>query len=343
MTFFMSRKNKFIAFVLIAGILGVGALRAYNFSRPHAVKQVRFMMNTYVTVIVRAPRRQALAAINLAFARMQEVSHKFSPYDPESPVYLFNHENVPISDEEVLKVVRVGLKISEETSGAFDMTVQPLVNLWGFSTASAPPRLPSDDEIRETLKRVGYRHLSFQNGRLVKDDPLIEIVLAPLAKGYAVGEAIKVLKEKGITSAVVAGGGDVYVLGKNGKEYWRVGLKNPLAEGMLGYLEVEDAAVMGSGDYERFVIIGGKRYHHIFDPRTGYPAQECHGTFVIYSDPMLADAWATALFVMGPEQGLKTIAKIPSMEAIAVTQKGDLFVSAGLKGTLEELASKKRG
>ena len=88
---------------------------------------------------------------------------------------------------------------------------------------------------------------------------------------------------------------------------------------------------MGSGDYERFFIKDNKRYHHIFDPRTGYPAKMCQGTFVIYQDPMLADAWATALFVMGPEQGLKIIEQIPGMDSLVVTATGDIITSEGLK------------
>jgi len=326
----MKKINIFLAVIIIMA-LGASAVRSYNLSKHRLQRQTRFLMDTYVTVKVAAPKKEALTAINRAFDRMKEVSAKFNAYDVKSPLYLFNQKNVPISDPEVLKVIRAALDVSEKTDGAFDITVAPLTRLWGFSTTSGPPRVPSPDEITEVLKTIGFRHLSFKDGALIKDQDNIQIGLGAIAKGYVVGEAIKALKDAGITSAVVAAGGDVYALGKNRSKFWKVGIKDPRGDDPLGYLEVENRAVMGSGDYERFFIKDNKRYHHIFDPRTGYPARMCQGTFVIYSEPMLADAWATALFVMGPERGSMIIERIPDMGSLVVTATGDIIISESLK------------
>jgi thiamine biosynthesis lipoprotein len=324
----MKKINIFLAVILVL-MLGAWSIRSYNLGKHRLAQQTRFLMDTYVTVYAAAPKKEALVAINRAFERMKEASTKFNAYDIQSPLYLFNQKNVPISDPEVLKVIRAALDVSEKTDGAFDITVMPLTRLWGFSAASGPPRLPLPDEIKEALKNVGFRHLSFKDGKLVKDQENIQIGLGAIAKGYVVGEAIKVLKDSGITSAIVVAGGDVYALGKNRSGFWKVGIKNPRGDEPLGYLEVEDRAVMGSGDYERSFIKDNKRYHHIFDPRTGYPALRCQGTFVIYPDPILADAWATALFVMGPEAGSKIIEQMPDMESLVVTANGDIITSEG--------------
>ena len=220
--------NIFLAVILVLA-LGAWSIRSYNLSKHRLTQQTRFLMDTYVTVYVAAPKnkKEALAAINRAFERTKEASAKFNAYDIQSPLYLFNQKNVPISDPEVLKVIRAAQDISEKTGGAFDITVMPLTRLWGFSAASSGQSVPSPDKIKEALKNVGFRHLSFKDGALVKDQENIQIGLGAIAKGYVVGEAIKALKENGVTSAIVVAGGDVYAMGKNRSEFWRVGIKNP--------------------------------------------------------------------------------------------------------------------
>ena len=145
------------------------------------------------------------------------------------------------------------------------------------------------------------------------------------------------LKTKGVTSALIDAGGDVYALGKKGRDFWKIGIRDPRRDDILGYLEVEDLAVMGSGDYEKFFIEKGKRYHHIFDPNTGYPAEGLTGSTLIHRDPMLADAWNTAIFVLGPKRGLELVEKIPGMETMMVKSSGEIVYSSGLKDALQAM------
>jgi thiamine biosynthesis lipoprotein len=184
------------------------------------------------------------------------------------------------------------------------------------------------------LSRVGYQHLAIKKGTLQKDKADVQIDLGAIAKGYGVLQAAAVLKKKGVSSALINAGGDVYAMGKKGRDMWKVGLRSPRGDDILGYLEVEDLAVMGSGDYERFFIEDGKRYHHIFDPKTGYPAEGLSATTLVHPDPMVADAWNTAIFVLGPDNGLKWVEKISGMEAVMVTTAGDIIYSSGLKNAL---------
>jgi len=329
---FKVKKLKPIFIVIIAIFAGLWAIRSYNASRFHVEKETRFMMDTYVTIYAVGPKAVILKAIELALNRMQEIDIKFNSLNPKSPVYAFNHTLESVSDKEIINLIRKALKISEESHGAFDITIAPLAELWGFY--SKEYYLPASQEIKDCLVSVGYKYLSLDAGRLTGTREGVKIDLGGVAKGYAISEAIRVLKSNGVASALIDAGGDIYALGKKGSKLWKVGIKDPRGEGTLGYVEVEDLAVMGSGDYERFFIKDGKRYHHIFNPKTGYPTQGVQSVILIYPDPVLAQAWTKIPFIMGPEKGLRRLEEIPDMEAIIITESGKILYSSGLKHSL---------
>lgn len=325
-----------LAFILAGAVfLVLLGIRFYNQYRFHLEKQTRFMMDTYVTIYAVGPASITAPAISSALDRMQEIDTKYNSLNPESPIYAFNHQGVPISDPEIIDVVRLALQIARDSDGAFDITVAPLIELWGFYDKT--PRLPGEGEIKECLSKVGYQYLALNSSTLQKSKKDVQIELGGIAKGYAVSQAVRALKTEGVTSALIDAGGDVYALGKKGRDLWKVGIRSPRGDHILGYVEVEDLAVMGSGDYERFFIKDGKRYHHIFNPKTGYPVEGVSGTTLIHPDPMVADAWNTAVFVLGPEKGLKQVEKISDMETIMVTTSGEIIYSTGLKNALHEL------
>ena len=332
----LPRKWLFLGILLPGVILaGLFAARQYNLYRFHLEKQMHFMMDTYVTVYAIGPKTKTQPAINAALDRMQAVDAKFSMHNPDSPVYAFNNHNVPITDREILDLVALALQIAKDTDGAFDITVAPLLELWGFYSRSF--RLPGPEEIQRCLNLVGYSNLILSSTELQKKKADVKIDLGGIAKGYAIGQAAKVFRDHGVTSALMVAGGDIYALGQKANELWKVGLRNPREDGVLGYLEVQDLAVMGSGDYERFFIQEGKRYHHIFDPKTGYPAEGLSGSFMVGPDPTVANAWNTAIFVMGPEKGLNLVERIPGMEVIMVTTSGQIIYSSGLANALKAI------
>jgi thiamine biosynthesis lipoprotein len=312
-----------VVIIIMAGLFGT---RAYNGRGLHIEKQTRFMMDTYVTISVVGPAKAASAAINLALDRMQQIDVKFNLLNPDSPVYAFNNVGTPITDPEIVSLVQTGLDVSRKSEGAFDMTVAPLAELWGFYSKSY--RVPEAGEIAGCLGAVGFRHLSLSDGSLSKDNPAVKIDLGGIAKGYALAEAVRILKEHKVSSALVDCGGDIYAMGKKGKQFWKVGIRDPRGEDIIGYVEVEDLAVMGSGDYERFFMQDGKRYHHIFDPATGYPTEGVIGGVLIHPDPIIAQAWGKIPFVMGSEMGLKTMESIERMEVFIVTSSGEKLYSS---------------
>jgi len=292
-------------------------------------QQRRVMMTTDVTIYAYGRKPAVSKAIDRAFERMQEVADKFNAHNPNSPVFAFNQNGTPIKDKEILQLIKTALDISKQSQGAFDITVYPLVKLWGFYSEN-PDQIPQPDKISQALSQIGYKHLILTNEELKKDKKNISIDLGGIAKGYVVGQGIEALKKAGVNSAIIEAGGDLYALGRKLGKPWKIGIRHPRKEGLLGYIEVADQAVMGSGDYERFFIKGNKRYSHIIDPKTGYPAEETLGVTVIYSDPTIADAWGPALSILGPA-GLKIVEKIPGMEAIMVTNSDEILHTSGLR------------
>ncbi len=323
-------KKILILFLLFLSLAAVFVLWQRNKSQgEYLEKQIHYMMDTYVTIHALGPKEVTAKAIDLALDRLQEIDVKFNQLNPKSPVYAFNQNNEAITDPEIIGLLRLAQEVSRKYDGAFDITVEPLVELWGFYSKSYC--IPKAEQIKDALTKVGYQHLRMDNTKLEKDDVGVKIDLGGIAKGYALGQAAKVLKAQGVTSALIDIGGDIYALGKKGARLWKVGIKDPRHDGILGYVQVQDTAVVGSGDYERFFIKDGKRYHHIFNPKTGYPAQGAVSVTLIYPDPVLAQAWAKIPFVLGPEKGLELFGQIPGIEAMIITASGERFSSLGLR------------
>ena len=290
-------------------------------------KQTRFLMDTYCTVQVPGGL-EVLDAIEAALDRMEVVDRRFNVLDSSNALYQFNHYSETISDQEILSLIETALKVGDESEGAFDITIYPLIERWGFF--SETPSLPDKDEIKKFLEHIGSSNLTIKNGKLTKRDQKVQIDLGGIAKGYAIKEALKVLKEFQIESALIDAGGDIYALGKLNGKSWKIGVRNPRGEGVVGVLEVSDMAVVTSGDYERFFEADGVKYHHLLDPKTGYPAEGLTSVTVISSDPVLADAWSTALFIMGKEKGMPLSEKKGDLKIIMITTDGDIVSSSDI-------------
>ena len=216
--------------------------------------QTRFLMDTYCTIQVPGDV-DVIPAIEKAFVKIEEIDVKFNTLNPESPVYAFNNFNVPIEDEEIIALVQTALQVSQKSDGKFDITIFPLIELWGFFTDS--PKLPYREKIEEILKTVGYKDIIVENGKIMKKNVGTKIDFGSIAKGYAIGEAKKALVEAGIKSALIDAGGDIYALGTNNGKPWIIGIRNPRGDGVVGALELSDVAVITSGDYERVFEEGG--------------------------------------------------------------------------------------
>ncbi len=313
-------------------------------SQQKTYKKSQFMMGTVVTItVVSDYRLKAEESIDAAFSEIRRLEGMMSIFKEDSDISLINHSaykrHITVS-REVIELLSKANTISRVTDGAFDITTGKLSMLWGFSSdiniEKNDPHLPSDAEIKKALPFVmaeGIITNERERTVYLKKKGII-IDTGGIAKGYAADAALAVLKSNGITDAIVAVAGDVRVSGKRqDKKLWRVGVRHPRKEGkILATLELTDRAISTSGDYERFFIKDGIRYHHILDPRTGYPAGECQSVTIIADDAVTADALATGVFVLGPEKGMKLIESMKGVEGIIVDKNGRVHLSSSLKG-----------
>ncbi len=294
---------------------------------PAVRKQTRLLMDTYVKIQALGRAQVVDSVIDVAFARLEEISRKFNHLDSTSPVYAFDIRNVPITDTEVVAVVRAAVDVSEASGGAFDITVEPLVRLWGFY--GDHPAVPEQRQIDSCLKLVGYRNLIVEPGRVTKRNPETMIDLGGIAKGYALGEAARVLRAGGVQSAVIDIGGDVFAIGSKGREKWRIGVRDPRGDGVVAVVAAEDLAAVTSGDYERFFFgPDSVRYCHIIDPATGWPARGAASATVLMRDPLTAQGWSKVLFIRGRD-ALPLTELAGGIEGLLVTDKREVVRSAG--------------
>lgn len=254
-------------------------------------------------------------AANTAFQEISRIEKLLSKYDPDSEISRLNRSGELALSEDTGNVLKKAREFWRLTAGSFDVTIGPLMDLWGFTTKNY--RLPEDTQIKKTLELVGFDKIIFNDENNVVKYIFsgAEIDLGGIAKGYAIDRAVFKLKEKGIFSCLINAGGQVYCLGDNFGKPWRVGIKNPRKPGIVDYLELRDKAVSTSGDYEQYFIINGRRFSHIMDPKTGYPVDRgVVAVTVVADDSTLADALSTSIFVLGKEKGLELAKKIPGVQ-----------------------------
>ncbi len=272
---------------------------------PADIRDSRFMMGTLVEFTVAGSDRDtAVAAISAAATEMQRIENVFTIYgDYDNSVKQFNRSPVktPLQlPDEVSYLLEVSLKTQQESGSAFNPTLGKLNLLWGFSQPDMPSAPPSEQEIKEAIPPL--RCIEKRGADWIRLGARCTLDFGAIAKGYAIDRAIEVLKHRGIKNAIINAGGDIRLIGRHRDRPWRIGIRHPRDKGeVVASLELEgDVAVVTSGDYERFYMHDGVRYHHILDPKTGRPALKVQSaTVVANGSAMLADAWSTALFVAG--------------------------------------------
>jgi thiamine biosynthesis lipoprotein len=237
---------------------------------------------------------------------------------------------------DTLDIIETAVYVSRKSDGAFDATIGPESSLWDFHRKIKP----SDEQIREKLPLVDYRNIVIDKEKstvfLRKKGMLMD--LGGIAKGYAADLAVADLRRNGITGGIVANAGDIRVFGrKPDGGPWNVGIENPRYKGgsdeIIAKLKLLDKAISTSGDYQRYFIVDGKRYHHLLNPSTGYPAYGCRSVSVITDRGAFTDAFATAVFVLGPEKGMKLVREM-GMDAVIVKSDGTIMTTPGLNGII---------
>jgi len=275
-------------------------------------------------------------------AILESVNAQMSVWREDSEISRFNRADaqvtVPISAA-FAKTVEEALKISDRTGGAFDPTLQPLIDLWGFGPAGRDPSPPDETELSAALARTGFRKLQVLSGpALMKTAPGLQLDLGAIAKGYGVDAVADRLRQEKLTGFLIEIGGEIYAAGtRSDGRSWKIGVETPVPGSLdrtfCGTLALSNRAVATSGDYHNFRTDGkGGFFTHVLDPRTGRPVQNRAASVTVIADRCAtADALATALFVAGPEKGLPLLETFPDAQALFILHKPD--------GTLEFVSS----
>jgi len=232
---------------------------------------------------------------------------------------------------ELMEVLAMARRVSERSEGAFDITVGSL-KAWRFNPED--PAMPSPDEIRHALPLVNFRHvmLNEKNRTVLLKQHGMRIDLGGIAKLYILDAGMQMLKQRGITHAMINGGGDVAVMGSHQGRPWRIGIRHPRrGDVLLGTVELTQGWVVTSGDYERYFFRDGKRYHHILDPRTGYPTEGPQQVTLVANDIGRVNGYTLAIMVRGTAWGRDLIAQTPRLSGLIVDHAGQLWSSPGME------------
>ncbi len=313
-------------------VAGLALLLAACQQEPSLVRLSGATMGTtwHVSVARPVPEAEVSVLRNTIESELARINRLMSTWEPESELSRFNRARpgvaFPLSPETV-EVLQLAHRVSEASEGGFDVTVGPLVNLWGFGPDMRPDEVPSEAQLADTFARVGYRKLRIGPDHAVREADLY-VDLSAVAKGYAVDRVADRLLARGFTDFLVEVGGELRAAGrKQDGSAWRIGIEVPDLAGRSAQrvVRLSDIGVATSGDYRNYFEADGRRYSHTIDPQTGRPiTHRLASVTVLDPSAARADAWATALMVLGPEKGLR-IANEQELAAFFIIRADDGF------------------
>ncbi|WP_437713751.1 FAD:protein FMN transferase [Sorangium sp. So ce448] len=291
------------------------------------------------------------ARLDKAIAEIRRLEGLMTTWRPDSELSRVNAAAgkgaVEVSSES-LAVIEKSLWISERSEGVFDVTFEAMHGLWKFDE-DIDDNVPRKEDVERARALIDHRQIKIDRARrtVMLGKPGMRMSLGGIAKGYAVDAAARVLRGEGLTSFFVQAGGDLYIAGKKPDgSPWRAGVRDPRGKDANDYfamIEVEDHAFSTAGDYERSFIKDGRRYHHIIDPRTGFPASESRSVTIWAKDALTADAVDDAAFILGAEKGLALVESIEDCGAVIVDRNNKVWVSKRLEGKVEVLRQPTEG
>lgn len=287
----------------------------------------------------------ARVAMDEANRRVDQLDELLSVWKPGSPVVAINAaagvKPVPAGPE-VREVLHRAAQYSEYTGGKFDVTFGVLSGLWRFDAQNEDDKLPDMAEVRRRLPLVDYRQIQIDDtaGTVFLRRPGMSIHLGGIGKGYAVDQAARILHRAGLNDFLIQFGGDMYAAGHKDGRPWNLGIRDPRGPEtrIFASVALSDATFSTSGDYERFFMANGRRYHHIIDPTTGEPARGARSVTIVARQAVDADALSTGVFLMGAVEGMALVERLPDVEAVIVSDRNEVLVSSGLKGQVTLVA-----
>lgn len=321
-------------FWLVALLLVCNAAQAQAPARElKTQKKVLLLMGTrFELVAVSEDKQQANEAIEAGITEIKRIEALISEWQPTSQTSAINRSagGMPVSvDEELYELIRRSLRISELTGGAFDISWAAADKVWKFD--GSMKEMPSPEAVENSIRHIGYQKIQLipETHSVFLREQGMKIGFGAIGKGYAANRARDLMRRMGIQSGVVNAAGDLITWGKQADgQPWYIGIADPDdKEKVFSWLTADHTAVVTSGSYEKYAEINGKRYGHIIDPRTGYPVSGLKSVTIICPDAELADALATAVFVLGKEEGLYLVNQLKGVECLLVTDENEMVTS----------------
>jgi thiamine biosynthesis lipoprotein len=331
----MSRALVIVACVTV--LSGCGANSPPAAAESAIVERSRVSMGSEVHLTAwTADEPAALAAFEAAFDEFDRLDALMSVWKEGSEIERLNaaagETPVPIS-RDVLDVLSMARQTSEWTEGKFDVTFGALSGLWKFDH-DLDGKIPARADVLARLPLIDYQKLDVDVAKSTAflREKGMRVHLGGIGKGYAVDRAVAILRGRGINDFMIQSGGDLYVAGSRGDRPWRAGIQDPRGPDGSSFaaMDLTDSAFTTSGDYERFFMKDGRRYHHIIDPDTGQPAGGSRSVTIVARTATLADALDTGIFILGPEKGMALIERLNGVEGVIVTSSNNVLVSSGL-------------
>ncbi|WP_065820608.1 FAD:protein FMN transferase [Thermoclostridium stercorarium] len=303
-------------------------------SQAKPLKESRFLLDTLVEIIIYDKNSQDV--MSELFDKIQAFENKFSKYAEDSEISQINNNAgtyVNVS-EDTFELIEQSLYFSEISDGLFDISIGPLVDLWGINQEN--PRVPTQREIDLAKEKIGYRNISLNRENMsVSVAEGMSLDTGAIAKGFITDRLVSVLRERKIESALLNLGGNLYLYGtKPDGSDWTIGIRDPfgLQGDYMATVSLKDTSIVTSGIYERYFEADGKRYHHILNPKTGYPEDnELASVSIISPSSTMCDGLSTTCFLLGLGKGMELIESLENAEAIMITRDKKVYLSSGLK------------
>jgi thiamine biosynthesis lipoprotein len=334
---------RLLGVALLGGLLAalaIGQLAAQPLDPPHArayTRSAHLMGSAFTFTAVSADDSLAWRALRAGLRETQRIDHLCSYWDSTSQIVKVNRLagiRPVVVDQEVYDLIQRTLKISQLSSGAFDITFASGDKIYKFDKTEHVS-LPDSAAVRQSIRRVGWQKVRLDPAThaVYLPEKGMRINLAGILQGYGVRRAAEIMKKMGIAGGLINGSGDVYCWGKQPDGAgWRIAIGDPARpHSVSSWLTVSDLAVVTAGNYEQYFTVGGKYYGHIINPHTGYPATGLRSVTIICPDVELADALDDAVFVLGPEQGLALINRLKDINCTLITDDGQTLVSKGMQ------------
>jgi thiamine biosynthesis lipoprotein len=330
---------RFLLLIILSGLfIPVSAQKVYH-------RKLKLMGSRFDIYVEHKDSITANKYIDTAIFEISRIEKMISSWDENSETSMINNnagiKPVKVS-KELFYLIERAIIISKLTDGAFDITYASMDRIWKFD--GSMKEFPSEEAIKQSVSKVGYRNIVLdkkaQTVFLKKEG--MKIGFGAIGKGFAADKAKALLISKNVPAGIINASGDMNTWGKqpDGKD-WNVAITNPFNKNTaFALLPITNGAVVTSGNYEKYVVFNGKRYTHIIDPRTGYPASGIISTTVFAKSAELADALATSIFVMGIEVGLNRINQLPNVECIIIDDEGNIYTSKNIQIKKENLKSK---